>query len=340
MPTNKKRHTLARQWELLKRLPARGAGKTASDLAKELNDAGFEVSKRQVERDLGELMDAFALECNNASIPYGWRWVANASADLPGLSIAEALSLRLVEDTLRSLMPAAHLQALEPRFRQAKRKLEAMSAENPSAQWLDKVHTVHPTQPLLAPAIDPEVLATVQEALFHDRQLEVSYRAGHAEEASAMRLHPLALVNRGQVTYLVATAWDYQDVRLYALHRISQAARLEAMCTRPKDFDLEAYIASGALQFGNGTSLRLKARLADYLVRVLTETPLSADQRIEEGVLTATVQDTWQLLWWILGQGQDIEVLEPEDLRRRVRERLERALAAYADSEAKQKNGD
>ena len=49
MPANKKKHTLARQWELLKRLPTRGAGKTASELTQELQVAGFDVSKRQVE---------------------------------------------------------------------------------------------------------------------------------------------------------------------------------------------------------------------------------------------------------------------------------------------------
>mgnify|MGYP000287578086 CR=1 FL=1 len=91
MPANKKKHTLARQWELLKRLPTRGAGKTASELTQELQVAGFDVSKRQVERDLGELMDAFDLECNNASIPYGWRWLPGASSDLAGMTLADAL---------------------------------------------------------------------------------------------------------------------------------------------------------------------------------------------------------------------------------------------------------
>ena len=56
MPHDKTRNTVARQWELLKILPTRGAGKTAKDLTGILNDLGFKVSKRQVERDLGELL--------------------------------------------------------------------------------------------------------------------------------------------------------------------------------------------------------------------------------------------------------------------------------------------
>lgn len=47
-----------------------------------------------------------------------------------------------------------------------------------------------------------------------------------AKAASTYHLHPLALVVRGPVTYLVATASDYPDVRLYALHRIQRGTHI------------------------------------------------------------------------------------------------------------------
>ena len=55
MPSNKTRNSLARQWELLKLLPTRTEGKTAKQLAEGLIEAGYEISKRQVERDLLDL---------------------------------------------------------------------------------------------------------------------------------------------------------------------------------------------------------------------------------------------------------------------------------------------
>ena len=60
MPTGEVRNTLARQWNLLSLLPPKGPGKTAKELVQELKDAGFTVSKRTVERDLGDLREAFA----------------------------------------------------------------------------------------------------------------------------------------------------------------------------------------------------------------------------------------------------------------------------------------
>jgi hypothetical protein len=40
MPAKTTRRTLARQWELLKRLPSRGVGKTAAERTRELNAEG------------------------------------------------------------------------------------------------------------------------------------------------------------------------------------------------------------------------------------------------------------------------------------------------------------
>lgn len=315
-------------------LPTRGAGKTAKELTHALKDAGFDVNKRSVERDLNELLDVFRLECNDKSPPYGWKWPYDAPVALPGITVAEALSLRLVQDTLRPLLPASVIKALEPRFSQAEAKLAALAEHNPTAQWADKVRSVPPTLPLLAPSINADVLETVQEALLANQQLETDYRAMGAKESSVIRLHPLGLVNRGPVTYLVATAFAYPDPRLYALHRVSKATKVSKPVQRPNGFNLDAYIQSGALQFGTGKTLRMEARISDRLKRILEETPLSADQTLmpdEERAarVTATVADSWQLRWWILSQGDGIELLKPIRLRREIASTLKAATSHY-----------
>lgn len=106
---------------------------------------------------------------------------------------------------------------------------------------------------------------------------------------------------RGAVLYLVATAFDYADPRTYALHRITQANSTFELATAPPGFTLDAFIAEGEFQFGNGQTLYLAAWVSDTLARVLEETPLSQDQtleRVEDSTwLTAGVLDSWQLRW-------------------------------------------
>ena len=333
MPSDTTRNTLIRQWELLKLLPKRGTGKTAKDLAVTLNDAGFKVSKRQIERDLATLSGPFPLDCKDQSIPYGWKWMDGRSADLPGLTVAEALSMKLVEDTLKPLLPKSVFASLESNFKQAQEKLAALDAENPNAQWASKVRNVQPTLPLLPPQVNQEALENVQESLLLNKQLDAEYQSINAEQPSVLTLHPLGLVNRGSVTYLIATAFDYADVRLYALHRISQASKLDEDVVRPDNFNLDDYINSGALQFGNGKNLHLKAYVNDGLAKILIETPLSVDQKLvvvgDKTRLTATVIDSPQLQWWILSHGTGIEVLAPVALRTAIAETLQQAASTY-----------
>ena len=102
---------------------------------------------------------------------------------------------------------------------------------------------------------------------------------------------------------------------------------------RPEGFSLDDYIARGGLQFGDGATLRLEARVAPWLAEILAETPLADDQQLvpsgEDFRLTATVADSWQLRWWILSQGAGMTVLEPDTLRQEIAQTLKRALKGY-----------
>ena len=219
MPKAAQHHALARQWQVLRLLPTKPPGITSRELVEKLEREGFTVTKRTVERDLAELSTIFGIACNDKGMPYGWHWMKGEYADLPGLTVSDAVSLRLVEDLLRPLLPSAMLESLESRFQQAKAKLAELSADNPNAKWADKVRYVSPAMPFIPPKVETAVLDAVHEALLKEQQIEVEYKKASGEQ-KCYRLHPLALVQRGQVTYLIATAFDYEDERLYALHRV------------------------------------------------------------------------------------------------------------------------
>ena len=153
MPKVAQHRALARQWEILKRLPARGPGITSRELVESLDRAGFQITKRTVERDLTELSMLFGIACNDGSVPYGWYWVRGECPDLPGVTLADALSLNMIEATLRPMLPPSALEALEQRFQIARRKLTELSQDNPNARWASKVSYVQPTMPLIPPII-------------------------------------------------------------------------------------------------------------------------------------------------------------------------------------------
>lgn len=334
MPKAAHHHALARQWELLRLLPSRPPGITAGELAGRLQELGFGVSKRTVERDLVELTTLFGIVCNDRNTPYGWHWMSGEPANLPGISLTDAVSLSLIEDFVRPLLPAAMLTTLEARFRLARSKLQQLAEGNPAARWIDKVQYVPPTLALLPPQLAESVLATVQEGLLSERQIRIAYRRSSSAQSRELILHPLGIAQRGSVAYLVATAYDYADVRLYALHRMQSASVLDEPIRKPADFSLDRYIADGKLHFGTGEAIRLRARVNGYLASILEETPLAADQTIadeppEKFIVEASLKDSWQLRWWLLSHGASIEIISPPELRQWAQETLAGALANY-----------
>jgi predicted DNA-binding transcriptional regulator YafY len=314
--------TLIRQWEILKRIPVRRPGITVSELASMVHDeCDIAVTRRTVERDLEGLSGIFPLYCNDASKPFGWRWTEGASIGLPGLDICDALSLLVARDALRQLLPAAMLETLEHKFSEAERKLQA-SGVSRLATWPYKVRYVPPALACLPPKIAPEVLKTVQTALMSDCQVAVTYDSLDSGP-SDLTLHPLALVHRGPVSYLVATAFDYPDARLYAMHRIVKASASEELANRPKGFSIDKYLADGALDFCPSEPIQLKARISETLAHYLKEAPLNESQSITRNkqgqmVLEVQIRDSWQLRWWILSQGEGLVVLEPSELRKKI----------------------
>jgi len=176
-------------------------------------------------------------------------------------------------------------------------------------------------------------LSIVQEALLADVQIDVDYLVVSDGESKQMRLSPLALVNRGAVSYLVATAFEYDDVRLYAMHRVRNATKTKDVVKRPANFDLDEYIQAGSMHFGTGKVIRLGALVSPALAKILEETPLSVDQVLtvtgDRSKLTATVSDSWQLTWWLMSQGAGIEVTAPVALRKKIGQKLAEAAAQY-----------
>jgi predicted DNA-binding transcriptional regulator YafY len=332
MPRADKESTLARQWELMRLIPSRTPGRTVRELCEALEVAGYSVTKRTVERDLADLAGIFPLQCNAISKPYGWHWEPGAQLEIPGMDLTEALSLGLLEEVLRPLVPESFVQGLEHRFRLAREKL-AHLPDNPRARWSELVRYLPPGLTFLPPTVVPGILREVQEGLLHGRCLRASYRSAGKTEASELELHPLALIQQGVRSYLLATAFDYEKPLLYALHRFDWVEVMPEKAKRPAGFTLDDYLNRGGGQFGEGKIITLKAELSETLASLLGETPLSSDQKIVSGKgghrLTATLFDSWQLRFWILSQGADIVVRQPAALRKALIETIEEMRAGY-----------
>lgn len=329
--------TLSRQWLMLQWIPRQPRKITAKELAANLQAEGFKVTKRTVERDLVALSGVFPLTSDERNKPFGWSWQKDAPQfSLPGMSPLQALVLNLAHGHLAPLLPAHLMRPLQPYFQQADAALRQSLGSSGLRAWNQRVAVVPATQPLLPPKVNDKALAVIHGALADERQVQLRYRNSTAKKLVTYRVHPLGIVYRGASGYLVCTIADYEDPRMLALHRVEAATALPQPAHIPTGFDLQAYAHSGAFGFMDNGPIKLVLRMEAPAAAHLNDTPLSEDQVIaadlQEGWvrITATVHDTSQLGWWLLGFGDQVEVLAPAPLRSTLANTLNGAAALYA----------
>ncbi|PKB20097.1 helix-turn-helix transcriptional regulator [Janthinobacterium sp. 64] len=335
MATNQQ--SLLRQWHMLQDIPRAPSKVSVENICVRLKALGYVVTARTVQRDLQALRDVFALEVDAREKPFGWSWRRDAPPfSIPGVTIPEALTLKLVEQHLHHQLPPHTAQALRPHFAAAERTLATLDSSEPSNAWLDKIRHIPSMLPLLPPVQDEAVRNSVYEALMQDCQLGLSYRRRDAAAATDYPVvHPLAIAQRAGVVYLICMFADYTDIRMLALHRIEHAQRRYEPARKCPDFNLDAYIAAGHLGIVSGAPLALRATFSSAAGAHLYETRLHAEQTLEraaDGSLTlcATVPNTQALRWWLLGFGAGVSVLEPAALRSEMAAIAQQMAASYA----------
>ena len=332
-----------RQWTMLRSIPiSRKIRKriTTRQLMDALSEKGFDVTQRTIQRDLKALAKIVpGLQTDGHKEVQGWFWKKDTFLlDVPAMDVDMALAFQLAKHFLKNMFPPAILGQLEPYFETSKNVFEGVDNTN-YPNWDDKVRILTRTQPLIPASIHEDTVAVIYEALFKEKQFRGRYVRRDGDEVE-YDIHPLGLIFRESVIYLVATIWDYQDPRHLALHRFKHCDLLENNVVAPEDFDLDNYLKKGSFEYceKDDEMIRLKVLFSNWAGHHLLETPVSSDQQTSEKgegqfLVEATVKDSGQLRWWLMGFGGHVEVLEPEGLREEFSAVAQKLLALYQDSE-------
>ncbi len=198
---------------------------TAKELAEEL-----EVSERTARRDLDALAMAGVPVYSQPGRGGGWELVGGSRTDLSGLTAAEARALFLVTGPSSAVTPEVRaalrklVQALPETFR-ADAEAAASAVMHDPTTW-DRGTTARPLH-----------LDALERAVVDGVQVRLGYgdRAGNASERT---IHPLGLVVKGTVWYLVADTDD--GMRTFRVNRVRSVTPTDDPVVRPDDFDLAA----------------------------------------------------------------------------------------------------
>ncbi len=203
-------------------LQARGRV-TAAEIAEEL-----EISERTARRDLEALAMAGIPVYSQAGRGGGWSLVGGARTDLSGLNAAEARTLFLVAGPSAAATPQMK-SALRKLVRALPEPLRAEAEAASSAVLLDPASWDRSTAP------PPRFLDELQKAVVDGVQVRLGY-SGRDRPESVRTVHPLGLVQKAHVWYLVAGTDAGQ--RTFRVSRVRSVVLTDEPAERPEGFDL------------------------------------------------------------------------------------------------------
>ena len=320
-----KRDRTARLMRVAGLLAGNPDGMRPKDIAERLG-----MSVRNVYRDL----HALESEVKLPTWSEGGRWGILGDAFLPPLklTLAEAMAV-----FLGARLMVRYADKYDPDLASA---FEKLAAALPEAL---REHVARSLEVLQDKARDEAFSDHVRQltrAWADRRVVEITYEGaayeGKAGERSRRTVRPFLIEPSLQTHALYLIGWDEDrdGMRTFKIERIREVRITPRTFEPPEGPTLERDLRRGwdiiADQPATEVVLRFSPAVAD---RVLETTwhSLQATERQPDGSLVwrSTVSGVIEIRLWILSWGEDVEVLEPADLRANVGEILGRAAARY-----------
>jgi proteasome accessory factor B len=150
----------------------------------------------------------------------------------------------------------------------------------------------------------------------------------------AMIVHPLRLLFHSRAWYLVAWSCSHRQVRTFKMGRIRKLTVLPRKFERPADVDLDRHFGAAWGMIPEGKLHDVHVRFGPKVAANVAEVRWHASQKTDwndDGSMDfrARVDGLGEIVWWILGYGDQAEVIAPVALRRRIAEVAANMVHAY-----------
>lgn len=303
-----------------------GAGDSPDRLA-----AACGVSRRTIFRDLETLKQAgVPIAFDNDSKRYA---LAGAHFLPPvNFTAAEALSLIALA---KQLGDEGRVPFLGP-ARAAALKLEG----NLPAQLREEMQTIARAIQFRINPYDPltgkqEIYEQLVDSIASRRVVIIDYASLTEWETIRTRLRPYQLLFNRHSWYVVGRSSLHRGPRTFNLSRITTLEPTRQEFARPRGFSLERYLGNAWNMIPeSGPDHRVHLRFAPLVAHNVAEVQWHKTQQTEfreDGALDfrAQVSGLNEIAWWILGYGDQVEVLQPAKLRRLVAARVKNMYGTY-----------
>lgn len=295
----------------------------------------LEVSRATLRRDLTYMRERLHAPIVFDADAGGYQYVKAGRGpkfQLPGLwfTADEVLALMTMHQMLDSLgaggMVGPHIRPLMARFTAI-----LGAADVPAKEMVRRIKIIATPHR----RSESKWFEVIGSALVKRRRLRIDYYTRHRDERSVREVSPLRLMHHRNNWYLDAWCHKSEDIRMFSLDAIEAASIVDA---RAKDISLSRVDEELGAGYGiyrkaalHWAKLKFKPAAARWVRDEIWHEQQTLMELPDGGiVLTLPFSVPTELAMDILRHGDNVEVLEPADLRAEVRARLGAAAALYA----------
>ncbi|MBL9188902.1 MAG: WYL domain-containing protein [Opitutaceae bacterium] len=303
----------------------RGAFTNCTKLA-----AHLEVSRKTIVRDIAFMRDRLDLPIEFDSQLNAYRYTHPVSA-FPTVQVTEGelLALLVARKALEQYRGTPFHRQLENSFD----KLTAGLKDRITFSPAEELQSVSFKNVGLGRA-DLAAFNALSGATLRQFEVEFDYRKPGDKKAARRRVQPWHLSHRENLWYLVGFDTERDALRTFAVPRLTNVAVLKTHFTRPADFSPEKFFATALGVLGGDRDYRVVIRFSATAADHIREREWHESQALRElpdGKLELTLRlgALPEIERWVLGWGAEAEVLQPKELRDRLRATTGAMRAVY-----------
>ncbi len=172
-------------------------------------------------------------------------------------------------------------------------------------------------------------LAKIETAIFRRKTIVFEYYTMERDSREQRRIDPFQLLFQGGQFYVVGRSHERDAIRVFRLSRIQgkvgYATKAEHDFQRPIDFDPRAYADRIQWQFGDtlGTAeIWISGRIAWQIGRHFGRYGELREAEDGGSIFTTSYSNSRQLIAWVLGLGDNAQIVTPPDLAAELRDRV------------------
>jgi len=306
---------LGRQWKIIQTLISSKLGKSAADLAEEL-----ECHPRTVYRDLEALQVAgFPIYNERVEGKHLWSLLDTVKHHIPiPFNLTELMALYFSSDMMKVFRGTVFYDSLESLFQKVKTTLPPESKK-----FIKNVEqTLHlGMKPYKQYSKFKEIINRVNDAAINKKSIEMVYYTMSRKKESKRKVDPYKIWFFNGTFYLIGHCHVRDEVRIFALDRIKMLHQTKDAFEIPEDFSLDEFVGPSFGVF-QGEPIKIKIWFSHDVAGYIKEKIWHESQKVGQQsdgsiIFEAEVAGTEEIKFWIMSWGSNAEVLEFGSLRMR-----------------------